>query len=218
MRIRKKPYAKSELLASSVYIDDPENYRGKWNDLFSEKRPLSIELGCGKGKFISEMAHTDRERNFVAVDIKDEMLLLAKRNIENIFADEEDINARITAYNIEQIDKVFAPEDDIDTVYINFCNPWPKSKHNKHRLTHTRQLETYKKFLAPGAKIYFKTDDRGLYEATKAYFAECGFEIVFDSDDFSVKSFENNIQTEHEKMFLDYGETIKGIIAVLKEG
>lgn len=217
MRIRKKPYAKAELLASSVYIDDPREHRGNWSSLFSERRPLDIELGCGKGHFITEMAWNNRDRNFIAIDIKDEMLLLAKRNIENRFG-EEDSNVRITVCNIEQLDTIFSPEDSIETVYINFCNPWPKAKHNKHRLTHTRQLETYKRFLRPGVRVYFKTDDRELFEASKGYFTESGFELVFESDDFSVSGFENNIITEHEKMFMEHGETIKGLIAVLKEG
>ncbi len=217
MRIRKKPYAKAELLASSVYIDDPRSYRGEWKRAFPEERPLAIELGCGKGHFISELSYRDRSRNFIAIDIKDEMLLLAKRNIENRFGD-EDKNVHITVCNIERIDEIFSLEDDIETVYINFCNPWPKAKHNKHRLTHTRQLMTYRRFLKPGVRFYFKTDDLDLYTASKEYFRESGFDIIFESEDFSVSGFEDNIVTEHEKMFMEHGETIKGLIAVLKEG
>ena len=216
MRIRKKPYARDELLSSSVFVDNPKDCKGKWNEVFPEKKPLEVEFGCGKGSFIAELSHREKDRNFIAVDIKNEMLLMAKRNIEKTFAENEEENVKVAIYNIEQIDEIFDMKDDIGVIYINFCNPWPKPRHNKHRLTHTRQLETYKTFLKPGAEIRFKTDDDELYRATTRYFEEAGFEIVFDSDDFSVKSFENNIQTEHERMFVKEGKPIKGIIARLK--
>ena len=106
---------------------------------------------------------------------------------------------------------------DIERIYINFCNPWPKGKHRKKRLTHTRQLEKYKEFLANDAEIYFKTDDDDLFRASLGYFEEAGFEIINKTYDLhSEPIWENNIETEHEKMFSKQGIKIKALIAKIK--
>lgn len=108
-------------------------------------------------------------------------------------------------------------KDIVDRIYINFCNPWPKPRHNKKRLTHTKQLEKYKKFLKKGGQIYFKTDDLNLFEASKKYFNEAGFEITKQTYDLEKeKIWENNIKTEHEKMFEEQGIKTKALIATLK--
>ena len=101
-----------------------------------------------------------------------------------------------------------------ERIYINFCNPWPKGKHRKKRLTHTRQLEKYKQFLAPKGEIYFKTDDDDLFNSSLLYFEESGFEIITKTYDLhKYLIFENNIETEHEKMFSEQGIKIKALIA-----
>ncbi len=105
-------------------------------------------------------------------------------------------------------------KDLVDRIYINFCNPWPKPRHNKKRLTHTKQLEKYKVFLKPGGEIYFKTDDYNLYKATIKYLEETGFKIIKQTEDLHKEPiWENNIETEHEKMFEEQGITTKAIIA-----
>ena len=112
--------------------------------------------------------------------------------------------------NAERILDVFGEEDKVDRIYINFCNPWPKSKHNKRRLTHTRQLENYKKFLTGNGQIYFKTDDDELFEASLEYFENSGFENIVKTYDLHIEPiFGENIETEHEKMFTEAGIKIK---------
>ena len=104
--------------------------------------------------------------------------------------------------------------DNIQRIYINFCNPWPKGKHRKKRLTHTRQLEKYKQFLSENGEIYFKTDDDDLFNSSLTYFEESGFEIIAKTYDLHKEPiFENNIETEHEKMFSEQGIKIKALIA-----
>ena len=116
---------------------------------------------------------------------------------------------------MELIDNVFGDGDKIDRIYINFCNPWPKAKHNKRRLTHTRQLEKYKTFLKENGEIYFKTDDDELFEASLEYFKEAGFKIDKITYDLHKEAiFEENIETEHEKMFSAEGIKIQALIAV----
>lgn len=141
---------------------------------------------------------------------------LCKRNIENTYK-EAGINTDniiITRHDIERILLFMSKEDVVDRIYINFCNPWPRGKHKKKRLTHTKQLTLYKEFLKPGGEIYFKTDDDGLFEDSLRYFEEAGFIVVSKTYDLhEEKIFEKNIETEHEKMFTEEGKKIKAAIA-----
>lgn len=201
---------REELEASGKFIVHPDRMIGKWRDLFDEpERPLYLELGCGKGGFISQAAEQNPKINYLGIDMTDVVLAHARRKIDAAGV----TNARITAWDIERIEKILSPEDRIDRIYINFCNPWPKRKHHKKRLVHPRRLADYRKFLAPGAEIHFKTDDVELYEAALAYFPESGFEILCATDDLYADLPEGNIATEHEKMYLEAGKTIHQIIA-----
>lgn len=219
MRIRYKPWARPELEASSFYIDNPEDYKGKWKTLFKNDNPIHLELGCGKGGFISQLASQNLNINYIAIDMVDAMLGLAKRNIESIYA-EKNLpvdNVYLTRYDIERILLIMDDNDKIDRIYINFCNPWPRGKHRKKRLTHVRQLERYKQFLKDGGEIFFKTDDDGLFNDSLLYFEQAGFEIVNKTFDLAnTLNFWENIETEHEKMFKEQGIKIKALIAKKK--
>lgn len=216
MRIRFKAWARPELEASKFYIDEPEKYKGKWNTVFTNDNPIHLELGCGKGNFISNLAVKNNDINYVAIDLVDAMLGLAKRNIEQTYANEnkEIKNVYITRYDIERIFNIFDPQDKIQRIYINFCNPWPRGKHRKKRLTHTRQLQKYREFLVDGGEIYFKTDDDGLFNDSLNYFVESGYEIEAKTYDLENEpNFWDNIMTEHEKMFMEQGIKIKALRA-----
>ena len=219
MRIRFKKWARPELEASKFYIDNPEEYKGKWETLFKNKAPIHLELGCGKGGFISQIAPKNLNRNYIAIDLVDAMLGLAKRKIEESYKEikQKPENIYITRYDIDRILNIFSPEDKIGRIYINFCNPWPRGKHHKKRLTHTRQLEKYKQFLEKVCCIYFKTDDDNLFIDSLTYFKEAGFDLekvtynLAEEKDFW--NGEENIETEHEKMFKEQGIKIKAAIA-----
>ena len=220
MRIRYKKWARPELEASKFYIDNPEELKGKWKEKFKNKNnPIHLELGCGKGQFISNLAVKHQDINYIAIDLVDAMLGLAKRNVEQVYKENnlEPTNIYLTRFDIERILLILDKKDEVERIYINFCNPWPKGKHRKKRLTHTRQLEKYKEFLKPNAEIYFKTDDDDLFNSSLGYFDETGFEIVKKTYDLhSENIFEENIETEHEKMFSEQGIKIKALIARLK--
>ena len=219
MRIRFKPWARPELEASKFYIDNPEEYKGKWNKLFNNNNPIHLELGCGKGGFISQMAVYNTDINYIAIDLIDAMLGVAKRKIEETFkmANREINNIYLTRYDIERIDNILEKEDKIERIYINFCNPWPKGKHRKKRLTHTRQLEKYKTFLADDGKIYFKTDDDNLFNDSINYLKTSGYKIEKITYDLENENdFWENVETEHEKMFKEQGIKIKALIARLE--
>ena len=218
MRIRFKPWARGELEASKFYIDNPEAYIGKWRELFTKDKPLHIELGCGKGGFISQIAVYNPDINYIAIDLVDAMLGLAKRKVEEKYkmANREIDNIYLTRYDIERINNILSKEDRVERIYINFCNPWPRGKHRKKRLTHTRQLEKYKEFLVDGGMVFFKTDDEGLFSDSINYLNEAGYKIeklTYDLE--SEVDFWDNIETEHEKMFKEQGIKIKALIARL---
>ena len=217
MRIRYKKWARPELEAASFYIDNPEQIKGKWKNQFKNPDlPLNLELGCGKGQFISKLASENLDQNYIAIDLVDAMLGLAKRNIEEAYKEKniEPENVILTRFDIDRILLILSEEDKINRIYINFCNPWPKGKHRKKRLTHTRQLEKYKTFLKENGEIYFKTDDDDLFISSLNYFEEAGFKIIKKTYDLhSEPDFWYNIETEHEKMFSEQGIKIKALVA-----
>ena len=217
MRIRFKAWARPELEASSFYRDNPEELKNNWIKEFkNQENPIHLELGCGKGQFIAQKAIQNPEINYIAIDLVDAMLGLAKRNVEEVFKENNKKidNVILTRFDIERIPLLLGEKDNIKRIYINFCNPWPKGKHRKKRLTHTRQLEKYKTFLAKDGEIYFKTDDDDLFNGSLGYFEESGFTIVKKTYDLHAEPiWENNIETEHEKMFSEQGIKIKALIA-----
>ena len=154
--------------------------------------------------------------NYITVDIKDEVLVLAKRNIEEAYkkVGHEVDNVALMSQEILLIDDMLDENDVIERIYINFCNPWPKERHKKRRLTHTRQLEKYKKFLKKGAEIWFKTDDDELFEESLEYFKESNLEIKYITYDLHSSGFEGNVTTEHEEMFTAQGIKTKFLIAI----
>ena len=220
MRIRKKPWARPELAACPYYIAEPETLRGKWQGQFGAKRPLHLDLGCGKCVFLAELAEQQREINFVGIDLSYDILGVGRRNIQAAFeagdppVDVPD-NVLLCYYNIEQLQKLFSKEDGVQRLYINFCNPWPAARCHKRRLTHTRQLETYKSLLCEGGEIWFKTDNDDLYLATRRYFSEAGLEVFFDTQDLHAMDDPENILTENELLFAGQGVPIKTLRARL---
>ncbi len=217
MRIRFKKWARPELEASAFYIDNPEDYKGKWNTAFTNTgNPIHMELGCGKGTFIAQLASKNLDINYIAIDMVDAMLGLAKRNIEVIYKEKklEIENIKLVRHDIERILLFMDTKDKIERIYINFCNPWPRPKHRKKRLTNTKQLSLYKEFLVEGGEIFFKTDDNELFKDSIIYLENSEFKIINKTFDLHNEPiFEDNIVTEHEKMFSDQGIKIKALIA-----
>jgi len=211
MRIRKKKWAEPELAECRYYVKEPEAFKGRWKEFFGSDRPIELEIGCGKCTFIAEKAKRNPDINYIAVDIKNDMLGVGRRNIEKVFADtgKSPDNIALVRYNVEMLDKIISPDDGIAVMYINFCNPWPRLKHNKRRLTYPRKLKMYRDFLTSDAVIYFKTDDDGLFEDSVGYFEEAGYNIRYITRDLHNSDVTDNIVTEHERMFSDEGVPIK---------
>ena len=131
MRMRFKPYARAELLAADFHIHDPFHLQGQWHAQFPRpQQPLVLELGCGKGGFISQLAAAHPENNYLGIDITDKVLILAKRKIEAAYAaaGRPIDNVRIMSADIERIRSIMTPDDTVSRIYINFCNPWSKKR------------------------------------------------------------------------------------------
>lgn len=215
MRMRKKPWARPELESCGFFIINPKENKGKWRETFEKDQPIYLELGCGKGTFMAVHGSENPDINYIAIDIKDEVLGLAKRNIVKAY-EEKDMpltNVKLMAQEISLISNIFDENDVIDRIYINFCNPWPREKHKKRRLTHTRQLNQYRTFLRDNGEIYFKTDDDELFEESLEYFKESKFKIKYITYDLHNSDFIGNVETEHEKMFTEKGIKTKFLIA-----
>ncbi len=216
MRMRHKPYARPELAAWPYYVDVPSQNKGKWAEFFvSPEKPLCLELGCGKGGFLAQLGLRDSAYNFIGIDIKSEVLVVAKRAIEKAYqAQSHPIdNIAITSQDIERMDTIFDENDNFSRIYINFCNPWYKNKDIKHRLTHPRQLIKYRNFLSDGAEIWFKTDDDALFDDSLRYFEYTGFSVIWQSRHLHENEPSWNIRTEHEEMFSQMDIPIKACIA-----
>ena len=217
MRMRFKPYARPELLACDFHVHEPLTHGGHWHELYARPdQPWHLELGCGKGGFLAQIAPAHPDINYLGIDITDKVLILAKRNIERLYAAENRTpdNVMIMSLDIERILNAFDETDRVQRIYINFCNPWnKKAGHKKHRLTYPRQLLLYRTFLEDGGEIYFKTDDDSLFEDSLRYFPAAGFEITWMTRDLHADEPAWNIRTEHEAMYTAEGIPTKALIA-----
>ncbi len=195
MRMRRKPWARPELSKCEYYIKNPCDMRGKWLNLFEKAQPLHLELGCGKGVFLSRLARCNLDVNFIGIDMSDDILGVARRNIEKEFEGISPKNILLTRYNVEYCDKIFDSNDIVDRIYIYFCNPWPRPR-NKNGI------------------IHFKTDDDSLFSDSKKYFESSGFKIEYITHDLHNSEYvENNLLSEHEILFSNQGIPIKFLIA-----
>lgn len=215
MRIRRKDWARPELEKCGYFIAEPKLIKGSWRDEFNNNNPIHLDLGCGKCVFLAAIAKENPEINYIGIDISVDILGVGKRIIDDTFDEVRQDNIRLFAHNIQRLQEVFTQNEGIERVYINFCNPWPKARAHKKRLTYTNQLEIYKKLLSPGAEIWFKTDDDDLYISSLRYFKEAGLNIYYSTKDLHGDRDIENFFTEHENMFTEKGIKTKAIRARL---
>jgi len=211
MRLRKKWWARPELEQSPVVVINPKENKGRWNEVFGNDNDIYLELGCGRGGFIVARAVQEKDKNFIGIDLKDEVLIYALEKVN----DEKLTNVRLIPMNISWVADIF-DKDEISRVFINFCNPWPKLRHNKRRLIHGRFLTLYKEFIRPESEIWFKTDDKGLFVDSIDYFKDNGFEVIYLTYDLHNSGFDRNVVTEYETKFTSLGMNTMFLIAKLK--
>lgn len=211
MRLRRKAWAEPEILESSLFIQNPREFKGRWREVFGNDNKISLELGCGKGKFIADIAKQNPNINFVAIDLKFEVLVYVKRKCEELSL----TNVRILAFDINYINEVF-DKGEISDIYLNFSTPWPKAKHNKRRLTHPRILTKYFDIISDDSKIRLKTDHEVFFLDSIEYLEGNGFNITYKTMDLHSENIDN-ILTEYEEKFLNKGMKIMYLTAELKE-
>jgi tRNA (guanine-N7-)-methyltransferase len=187
---------KKEIINNSKYIIlNPSDYLGNWNKLFNNSNPIYIEIGMGKGDFILENAITYPNINFIGIEKFDSIMALAIKKIDKYELD----NLKLIRMDALNINDVFNKE--IDKLYLNFSDPWPKERHAKRRLTSEIFLEKYDNIFKNKKIIEMKTDNRNLFEYSLISFNNHGYKINDISLDLHHSKIENNIMTEYEKKF-----------------
>ena len=193
------------IAASELVIHEPEKLKGKWSEEFGRKAPLAIEIGMGKGRFLMGMAEQNPDTDFIGIEKYSSVLLRAIQKLEAKPME----NVRLVRMDAEYITDVFAP-GEVDIIYLNFSDPWPKDRHAKRRLPSRQFLARYDSFLKPDGRIEFKTDNRELFDFAVEEVNESVFEIKAISYDLHADSVmsEGNIMTEYEEKFSGLGNPI----------
>lgn len=201
MRMRKKANREARLeKCAPILVGDPTLNKGNWQKAFGNGNPVQLEIGCGKGGFISQLAAKNPEINYIAIEKCTDVIIMAMEKIMNLGLK----NVLFINGDAGLLPDIFE-KGEITRIYINFCDPWPKSHHKKRRLTHRNFLDIYKSVLADGGEVHFKTDNRKLFEFSLNEFADCGIKMKNISLDLHASSFEDNIVTEYEKNFSEKG-------------
>lgn len=204
MRMRKKKNCAARIeRCGDIRITDPENHKGNWNEVFGNDNPIHVEIGCGKGSFIVGMAKLHPDVNFIAIEKVEDVIVMA---MEKAIANEVG-NVRFMDLDAERIEDFFE-KGEIKRIYLNFSDPWKKSKQAKRRLTHKNFLDRYKKVLNSGDYIWFKTDNQKLFEFSLNSFCDEGFKLQNITLDLHNSGFEGNVVTEYEQRFMDLGQPI----------
>ena len=217
MRLRNIKGSKEVIAASPYVVQNPEDYKGKWSELFHNNHPLHIEIGMGKGRFLMALAQKNPQINYIGIERYTSVLLRAVEKL-NIYIEENEStlpNIRFICMDAQDIANVFA-ENEVDRIYLNFSDPWPKDRHARRRLTSHEFLDRYDQFLAADGRLEFKTDNQDLFTFS--------LEEIETSDRWHLNAStrdlhhdpsmnEGNIMTEYEEKFSSKGNPICKLIA-----
>lgn len=202
MRLRNIRGAKEKVNASNYIVSDPLNYKGNYNSLFKNNNPIHVEIGMGKGQFIIEMAKKNPNINFIGIEKYNSILLRAVEKLDNLNL----LNLKLINEDVISIDSFF--EKEIEIIYLNFSDPWPKKRHRNRRLTSHIYLEKYEKIFINNSHILMKTDNRKLFEFSLKSLIDFGYKISNISLDLYDDKEVNNVQTEYEEKFQSQGYNI----------
>lgn len=208
MRVHKKKHGAERLEAcGNIVIGDLRKDGNSSEELFGNGNPIRIEIGCGKGDFIVGTAAKEPDVNFLAVEKVSDVLVTAAEKIKNSGV----TNVRVCCVDAKELAEIF-PEKSIDRIYLNFSDPWPKSRHEKRRLTYRTFLEIYKRILKDGGGIFFKTDNRGLFDFSLEEFKNFGMRTEKLTYDLHNSEYmDGNVMTEYEKRFSSMGVPINRV-------
>ena len=209
MRMRKKKNCDTRLDKSgSLWIRNPEEYKGKWDEEFGNPNPVHLEIGCGKGQFICRMAQKYPDVNFIAIEIEKNAIVIAMEKAEPL----ELKNLRFIIADAANLNEYFE-KGEANRIYLNFSDPWKKNKQAKRRLTHKNFIDVYKKVLNIGDMICFKTDNQKLFEFSLNSFAQEDLKMSDITFDLHNSGWEDNVMTEYETKFSEQGMPIYRVCA-----
>ena len=198
---------KEELINSSNYlVQDPYKYNGKWNEVFDNNKPIYIEIGMGFGKFITENARKYPDINFIGIEKQDKVLARCLPKLDSDIP-----NLKVLRLDALEIDKVFSKE--IDRIFLNFSDPWPKNRHSDRRLSSHVFLKKYDSIFKDDKSIYMKTDNRDLYIYSLESFSSYGYVLSDISFDLHEDDDTDIITTEYEDKFVNKGQPIYSVVA-----
>ncbi len=200
MRMRRKKHREERLMRCEKYLIN-ESGEINLDTIFEKSAPIHMEIGCGKGGFITELAAKNPDINYLAVEKNLDVLVLAAEKA----AEREIENLRFLPGDAEFLN---GAKGTCDRIYLNFSDPWKKNCHAKRRLTHKRYLEIYKKVLPHGGELHFKTDNSALFEFSLNSFSDFGLRLKNITFDLHNSDFEGNIMTEYERLFSEKGNPI----------
>ena len=204
MRLKNVPRAAEVIEKSKYAVKDPERFRGKWTEFFGNSNPIHVELGMGKGRFVMDMARLHPEINFIGIERQKSVILRAVEKME-----EDPLpNVALVLYEGDNIEEMLG-EHEIDKIYLNFSDPWPKDRHAKRRLTSDRFFPRYDHVLKKVGTIEQKTDNTGLFAYSLESAVACGWKILMKTEDLHRSSYaEGNVMTEYEERFSANGNKI----------
>ncbi|MBO5371464.1 MAG: tRNA (guanosine(46)-N7)-methyltransferase TrmB [Lachnospiraceae bacterium] len=210
MRLRNIKGANEAVAASPYCVSTPTDLKGKWQNFFKNTNPIHIEIGMGKGQFIMELARQNPDINYIGIERYTSVLLRALQKMEL----EPLENLCFLCVDAQILPEVFIP-GEVERIYLNFSDPWPKDRHAKRRLTSRNFMECYDKFLAPQGHIEFKTDNQGLFDFSLEEIPASGWTITAYTKDLHHNETMNagNIMTEYEEKFSSMGNPICKLIA-----
>ena len=210
MRFRNIKGSKEVIAASPYVVQNPEDYKGKWSELFHNNHPLHIEIGMGKGQFIHTLASENPDINYIGIEMYSRVLY---RALEKQTAEEKP-NLYFLRFDAKYLADIFA-EHEVDRIYLNFSDPWPKDRHAMRRLTSSRFLGLYDQILADGGIVEFKTDNQPLFDFSLESVKESGWTLLMQTRDLHHSEFaEGNVMTEYEAKFSAMGNPIYKLEAV----
>ncbi|MFE5323833.1 tRNA (guanosine(46)-N7)-methyltransferase TrmB [Paenibacillus sp. NPDC056579] len=218
MRLRGRKGIREALEAQpDLIILNPADYKGNWKEVFGNDKPIHVELGMGKGRFISQLSSLNPDTNYIGVDMYDELLRRAAEKAQ--LSREENggtlANLKLALFNIEKIENIF-DTNELERVYLNFSDPWPKKRHARRRLTHSGFVRKYIDVLNERGEIHFKTDSRSLFEFSLNSFADMGLRMRNISLDLHAEEVRTDlVMTEYEMKFHEKGVNIHRVEVVI---
>lgn len=209
MRLRHIPGSEEQIAESIYVVQAPEEKKGCWDQVFENKNPIQVEVGMGKGKFLLELAQKNPDKNFIGVERYSTVLLKAIQKQEDLRLP----NICFLRVDAEALGDIFA-KGEVEKIYLNFSDPWPKDRHAKRRLTSSRFMAVYDKILKSDGTVEFKTDNRALFEYSLQSIPEAGWQINFHTFDLHHSEYgKGNVMTEYETKFSKEGKTICKLVA-----